>query len=332
MIGIYAIRNTLNNKMYIGESINIEARWEQHYKELSDNNHHSFKLQEDWNATSRSQFRLIILEDFVFPLRKEIDVTKLQLILYCRERYYMKKYTSISNGYNIENTLKEIMTGSEKYPKFNKQEYKDFIRENKDILLSDKFNLDILNSLCEYSEDNKFGNKLYINAESSPQPVNPIYTTYYDKKRIAKQKVKSETDKELKKSKQPKQYTSQNVPQVPCASEDLVPRSTYFRNFSDEFRNKYSPSVIYYKEVKDGLLTYTQYKNNKRRYILTEKGLNSGYFVVGNKSLNGYKTGQILLTQSGKEYYDEISSNILNYVPIEKIFINDYGRYSIAID
>lgn len=122
------------------------------------------------------------------------------------------------------------------------------------------------------------------------------------------------------------------MPQFPCTSKDLVPRSTYFRNFSDEFRNKYSPSVIYYKEVKDGLLTYTQYKNNKRRYILTEKGLNSGYFIVGNKALNGYKTGQILLTQSGKEYYDEISSNILNYVPIEKMFINDYGRYSIAID
>ena len=27
MIGIYAIRNTQNSKMYIGESIDIEKRW-----------------------------------------------------------------------------------------------------------------------------------------------------------------------------------------------------------------------------------------------------------------------------------------------------------------
>ena len=27
MIGVYAIRNTKNGKMYIGESIDIEKRW-----------------------------------------------------------------------------------------------------------------------------------------------------------------------------------------------------------------------------------------------------------------------------------------------------------------
>ena len=31
MIGVYAIRNTQNSKMYIGESIDIEKRWKSHY-------------------------------------------------------------------------------------------------------------------------------------------------------------------------------------------------------------------------------------------------------------------------------------------------------------
>ena len=35
MIGIYAIRNTKNNKMYIGESIDIEQRWKVHKDNIS---------------------------------------------------------------------------------------------------------------------------------------------------------------------------------------------------------------------------------------------------------------------------------------------------------
>jgi len=34
MIGIYAIRNTQNSKMYIGESIDIEKRWKSHQEDL----------------------------------------------------------------------------------------------------------------------------------------------------------------------------------------------------------------------------------------------------------------------------------------------------------
>lgn len=143
MIGIYAIRNTLNNKMYIGESIDIETRWKQHQEDLDSEKHHSFKLQADWSRTSRKQFRFTILEDFVFPFRAKIDIAKLQLVLFCREYYYMKKYKSKSQGYNVENTLKEIVLGSNKYPQFKDTKYKDFIQNNKDILLTDTFNLKI---------------------------------------------------------------------------------------------------------------------------------------------------------------------------------------------
>ena len=45
MIGIYAIRNTQNGKMYIGESIDIEKRWKNHQEDLDNGNHHSYKLQ-----------------------------------------------------------------------------------------------------------------------------------------------------------------------------------------------------------------------------------------------------------------------------------------------
>ena len=34
MMGIYEIRNTINNKVYIGSSTNIPIRWKQHIEGL----------------------------------------------------------------------------------------------------------------------------------------------------------------------------------------------------------------------------------------------------------------------------------------------------------
>ena len=118
MIGIYAIRNTKNNKMYIGESIDIEQRWKVHQEDLDNGNHHSYKLQNEWDRNQYNQFRFFVLEEFIFPFNAKLDETKLQLILYCREYYYMKKYKSKSQGYNVEATLKAIIKSDSKYDKF----------------------------------------------------------------------------------------------------------------------------------------------------------------------------------------------------------------------
>ena len=118
MIGIYAIRNTKNSKMYIGESIDIEQRWKVHQEDLDNGNHHSYKLQSEWDKSRNNQFRFFVLEEFIFPFATKLDSAKLQLILYCREYYYMKKYKSKSQGYNVEVTLKEIVKTNSNNPKY----------------------------------------------------------------------------------------------------------------------------------------------------------------------------------------------------------------------
>ena len=60
MIGIYAIRNTQNSKMYIGESIDIEKRWKVHQEDLDNGNHHSYKLQSEWDKSKNNQFRFFV--------------------------------------------------------------------------------------------------------------------------------------------------------------------------------------------------------------------------------------------------------------------------------
>lgn len=47
--GIYKITNLVNNKVYIGQSVNIRKRWNQHVLELNKNIHPNIYLQSAWN-------------------------------------------------------------------------------------------------------------------------------------------------------------------------------------------------------------------------------------------------------------------------------------------
>lgn len=121
--GIYKIINLVKGKVYIGESLDIDARWDTHREDLNNNSHHSYKLQQDWNeyGTDNFKFEIIALLD------EDIKRLSDEYILLIYEDYYIKHYDSISNGYNIENTLEKILSG----------EKKTYINKN------DKYNLNI---------------------------------------------------------------------------------------------------------------------------------------------------------------------------------------------
>lgn len=61
--GIYAIRNTVNGKIYIGSSKNIENRWVQHCSDLDCRKHHNRHLQYAWAKYGRESFSFEILEE-----------------------------------------------------------------------------------------------------------------------------------------------------------------------------------------------------------------------------------------------------------------------------
>lgn len=62
MMGIYQINNIINGKKYIGSSVNIMSRWEQHLNNLNYNTHHSHLLQKDWDKYSIQDFAFQVLE------------------------------------------------------------------------------------------------------------------------------------------------------------------------------------------------------------------------------------------------------------------------------
>ena len=64
MIGTYNIIKSINNKYYIGSSININKRLTQHKSELKRNIHHCIYLQRAYNKYGKQCFTFEIEELF----------------------------------------------------------------------------------------------------------------------------------------------------------------------------------------------------------------------------------------------------------------------------
>ena len=107
MVGIYKITNSNNGKVYIGESLDIERRWDEHKLDLENGTHHSFKLQNDYNEYGKNNFMFEVLEEIDNNLKVIIQ----KCLSYILESKYIKQYDSINNGYNVENSLDLILKG-----------------------------------------------------------------------------------------------------------------------------------------------------------------------------------------------------------------------------
>ena len=98
MIGIYIIKCTKNNKVYIGQSVNIKHRFYEHKGLLKNNKHINSHLQNAFNKYGEEFFVFEVLETI-----DENDYTKEKLD--ALEKQYISKFKSNERdfGYNIEN-------------------------------------------------------------------------------------------------------------------------------------------------------------------------------------------------------------------------------------
>lgn len=90
MIGIYSITCLVNNKIYIGSSINIPDRLMDHKTKLNKNKHKNSHLQRSFNKHGIGNFKFNIVEECSRETILE------------RENYYMILYGSLSSkkGFN----------------------------------------------------------------------------------------------------------------------------------------------------------------------------------------------------------------------------------------
>lgn len=90
LCGVYKIINNVNHKIYIGQSVNIKARWKDHINSLNRGDSRCTLLQRAWNKYGQQNFSFEILE--LCPENILDDV----------ETKYIEFYDSCNNGYNIE--------------------------------------------------------------------------------------------------------------------------------------------------------------------------------------------------------------------------------------
>lgn len=90
IIGIYCIENKINQKKYIGQSIEIYQRWKRHIRELNKGVHINKHLQDSWNKYGSKNFSFYILEECT---KSELNTL---------ERFYIKNLESnnYKKGYN----------------------------------------------------------------------------------------------------------------------------------------------------------------------------------------------------------------------------------------
>lgn len=90
--GIYKIENLLNGKIYIGQSIQIEKRFEQHKKTAYA------RKDRNYNNLIYKAIRKYGLENFAFEIIEEVPDNQ---DLDEREIYWISYYNSYKNGYNM---------------------------------------------------------------------------------------------------------------------------------------------------------------------------------------------------------------------------------------
>ena len=128
-IGIYKIENLINHKVYIGQSIHIEKRWQQHCQPSSD-------------SVIAKAIKKYGKENFSFQILEECSEQDLDE----KELFYIKSYNSlVPNGYNIIDYVQGRMRIYNAYDKETLYQIVADIK-NTDLSFQDiatKYNLDV---------------------------------------------------------------------------------------------------------------------------------------------------------------------------------------------
>ena len=108
MTGIYMIRNKINNKIYIGQAVNISKRWSDHKSSLNKGNHANKHLQSAWDRYGEDSFEFMVLTECPEEQLNTLE----QYYIFCLESYnrevgYNNTYGG-SAGRHTEDTKRKI--------------------------------------------------------------------------------------------------------------------------------------------------------------------------------------------------------------------------------
>ena len=186
MMGIYYIKNNLNGKLYIGQSIEINKRFNTHKHKLRNNIHPNAHLQSSFNKYGEDNFEFGLLK-----ATKEKYLNRL-------ERLYIKKHNTANPKYGYNKALGGNSNSGWEVPQEIRDKMSKSHKGKKPYEMTDETRQRISNSLK--------GNIPWNKGKSCPQiqgENHPMYGKQHSletKKRISESKkgqTLSEETKEL---------------------------------------------------------------------------------------------------------------------------------------
>lgn len=325
MEGIYMIKNKINKKVYIGESIHIENRWESHIDDLL-NKKHNRKLNEDVKKYGINSFEFSVIKEVP---RLGLSTFKHQLLLLIYEDLYIRKYSSVNNGYNCQYTLNCIRDGRKKTlgVKIGLKTINNLI----DIMYGTIIENDGKYSLekeIEYREKyrlNKIDDKSLLNFK--------LRQSYKDYSFIEDMVslIKVNNDKIAERIMQ--SYKDQDVVQIPCKTE-LEQSCELYVKFIDRFKFAIAEYIYTLKYIKDiekvddfewcgvsRYLTYNEFKLIKKDILS-----NFNNVELDNIEMAIYHSADILFNDNNFEIPSRLIPDVLEEYAID-YFENTNWRY-----
>lgn len=226
-IGIYQIKNKINNKSYIGSSSRLKFRWSRHLTDLKCNIHHSLALQRACNKYGIDSFEFIVLEYckddellqkeqyYLDVLKPEYNICKIAGncagVKHSTETIE-KRRTTLINLWE----KKELKTIHSKYGRNKKKEYSKINRQQKE-----QRNLQII-------EDLKSGIRQDIIAEKY-NLSEPSITQLKKKNNIFTEKAKGDRNNFSK-------LTEEQVKEIKYLLKDKVKQQTIADKYNVKLR------------------------------------------------------------------------------------------------
>ncbi|MFN0173347.1 MAG: GIY-YIG nuclease family protein [Saprospiraceae bacterium] len=97
-MGVFQIRNVVNEKIFIESSINLDAIWNRHRLELDFGGHRNKNLQKDWKEFGDDKFKFEILSEIEHREAVAVDYKQELKLL---EKMYLEELQPFEEkGYN----------------------------------------------------------------------------------------------------------------------------------------------------------------------------------------------------------------------------------------
>ena len=149
--GIYKITNLANGKVYIGQSINLNHRLNEHRLKLQKNKHSNEHLQNAWNKYGEDKFKFEILEECSREKLTE------------REDYWINFY----GGYESKNNYNK--KSAEEHVKYSKESKKKMSKSQKGLQTGEKNGMYGKHHTEETKEKIRQKNRINFSGENNPR-------------------------------------------------------------------------------------------------------------------------------------------------------------------